>query len=195
MYIGEYTTNRTRMDPTLMGLSGLACPTCKRHLTPDEENLLLQKYRLMEADSDCGHSMEAEDTRLTILERYQHMMSLKKCYEEPYWYHATTTVDWPRGRFLAHIGSKESALDRARCMKYDRLYRLEIDISAEWSPHIVADDNFWPTDPERKNDRETELFRDVTRYVNRYEIPGSVSLLADTLYLKVVDYTTIEKNS
>lgn len=189
------------MDPALegSGLSGLACEKCHKHFGDEQENDLLTEY-CTECEH-CGAFVDAGNARLAILPRYQYLLNLTSARKVQYWYHATDSQTWPKpvktkwfgdGKpFYAHIGSEESALDRARCMSYNTLYKVKINSKASWSPYVVDDDNYWPTQPHKNSEEENLLFDDVTRYVNRYEIPGSMSLLVVSSMIEVVEVTKI----
>lgn len=189
----EVKINRARMSLTNMGLSALACPKCKIHYTLEQENLAMTSYRatcLM-----CMTETYVEDMRLTILPRYSEYLRADNV-RGSVWYHATHHENWlermleldgPENSVLLHIGSVESALDRANVRNYDHLYAVKIDPSAVISPSIVDDSNDWPETVKMIPQYGTgEEYKDVTRYVNRYEIPGSISLLVDSRMLKVV---------
>lgn len=199
-YAKSIPPNRSRMSLDLenLGLSGMACTKCKKHLTQSEEIDILTNYFL---DHECGKELYLEEVKVKVLPRYQHLLNLEKAQNQPYWYHATNISEWPTGlsstpeyNWLAHIGSKESALDRASTQKgYTIMYTVTIDPDAYWSPCVTDDWNEWPTIEQDLDNEVYHNFSEVTRYVNRYEIPGSISLLVASDKIRVVGYEEIQK--
>lgn len=192
--------NRSRMALDYQNspeLSGMSCPKCKEHLTTDEEYTILTQYFI---DHKCGRDLYVEDVKVKVLPRYQHLLNLDKAQDQPFWYHATNVQEWPKvqtllpvNHWLAHIGSKESALDRANHQKYTLLYKVVIDPDALWSPCVTDDWNEWPTHEVDLHREVFYNFSEVTRYVNRYEIPGSISLLVASKHIRVVGCEEIPK--
>lgn len=184
--------NRKQMDPALaaLGLSALACTTCNQHLTSVEEGDILTSYWV---DASCGHSVEAESAVLKIKPDYAPLLSARGLRKEKWWYHATNIIDWkdtilkPTSEIMVHIGSKESAEDRARYAggRFMNVMRLKPD--AKLSPYVVDDMNHWPENVAETRDVEWSNFSQITRYVNRYEVPGSISLLVAASAVDVVD--------
>lgn len=192
-------SNRSRMalEKENLGLSGLACPRCKEHLTKYEEEMLLTYYLI---DHNCGKEIYIEDAKVRILPRYQHLLDLNRAHNQPFWYHATNISNWPTNvtdkpddSWLAHIGSKESALDRAKSRDYTHMFKVKIDPSANWSPYVTDDWNEWPETGYDLWKEVYQKFSEVTRYVNRYEIPGSISLLVASDLIRVVGCEQIKK--
>lgn len=85
---------------------------------------------------------------------------------------------------LVHIGTRYSALDRAKHAGADYLYRLRVDPLATIHP-LISKDKFddW-------NEREglSTFHYDIYRYTNMWESPGSISLLVKPTAITVVDY-------
>lgn len=203
-------TTRRKMDPRLSGrgFSALRCDTCGHHLTKKEERLLIQEYILSDDTSSCGHDIYADDVIVSVLPEYQHLMNLRTARNtDTVWYHTSANENWPTpiqglgwgrvtdGEFVAHVGTLQAALDRCsyseRTFQPTFLYHLKLSAKARWSPKILLDENYWPTSvPELK--RAPEFFGDVTRYVNRYEDPGSISLLVRTGIIEVVKTEVID---
>lgn len=191
--------NRKRMDPSLVeGFSALRCQYCNKHFTTEFERLMLVEYYAVH--EDCGKRVDIFASELTILPRYQYLLSLKNAMKEKVWYHATdydsyySDGTWEESiiaarssddPFLVHIGSMESAVDRGEVSYADTLFTLRLRPEFLWSPEVTDDHNCWP---EKFSDTQGEFgnFADITRYVNRYEIPGSVSLLVRADALSVV---------
>ncbi len=102
------------------------------------------------------------------------------------WYHATTSRNWLEevidGNIVVHIGSTESALDRADLLLEHTdevvIYEIEINPRARVFAEYAIDENEWP--------EHISQFRAIyggekqgsfKPYVNKYEAPGEISLL------------------
>jgi len=119
------------------------------------------------------------------------------------WHHATYRSNWYVGLdeysreagedILIHLGTREASLDRARTLLGKTLYTVKINPEATISPYVVEDDNTWP---EGTGDLSVEgwngYFGDVTRYVNRYEMPGSISLIVNYKMISIVEVETLD---
>jgi hypothetical protein len=129
------------------------------------------------------------------------------------WFHATDNPDWFKsvqnggdsnnedygsGDVMVHLGMKDSAIARANQRKdeyltygiaLDRWFLYEVKLADEAQIHaeIQEDDNEFPT---RSNQKAPEYFDwlpyGVTRYLNAYELPGSISLLANANSIKLL---------
>lgn len=193
-------SNRKKMDPSHFGagLSALRCPRCKQHIDEQEESDILTYYEITHI---CGNLLKAEDADLTVRPDYQKYMNLRSTRQEIFWYHASDLPDWERkitqyaDPLMVHIGSEHSALDRARYVGANYLYKLQLKKEFTISPTIVDDYNYWPDHlSETRYPGENynfSQFSDITRYVNRYEIPGSISLLARADAVAVSSCTVI----
>lgn len=73
------------------------------------------------------------------------------------------------------------------------MFKVQIDPSANWSPYVTDDWNEWPETGYDLWKEVYQKFSEVTRYVNRYEIPGSISLLVASDLIRVVGCEQIKK--
>ena len=129
------------------------------------------------------------------------------------WYHATTRENWdknilvrnPReGDLYVHLGTKSAAIERIHDSldhKGGEFYLYEVTLMEDTNlaSHILSDDNVWPThtnsderyaDSWEPVDWKNEIqVHDAVRYLNRWETPGSVSMLARASKIQVVGVT------
>lgn len=146
----------------------------------------------------CGEEYSYPEAR-TLVRPYDYecldeMVTLSRT-----WYHATSNHEWDSDIknldrvLLVHLGSKASAMTRA--MDYRRftdtkvhLFAVNLTDQSTLYPHFVEDRNEWPDYmdelshwkiPEKKGSN-------TFRYVNDYEHPGAVSLLASVQAFEVV---------
>lgn len=126
-----------------------------------------------------------------------------------HWYHATASEDWFNAITnanplpMVHIGTKFAAESRARVMrdsiphrgKQWWIYQLSIKPGTDIAPLVL--DDFNGDAPETSDQAEQHLLyaeNGVTRYLNRYESVGSISLLANPHCLVVVDKFRFNNN-
>lgn len=129
------------------------------------------------------------------------------------WFHTTDDPHWfaniqnggnpeddnyGSGDVMVHLGMKHSAIARAQqrqdeYLSYgitvDRWYLCEVVLTANTNIHaeIQEDDNTFPTHSNQKAPDYLDWFPDgVTRYLNAYELPGSISLLANANSIKLL---------
>lgn len=203
-------TTRKRMSPaaSVAGLSALHCCKCGHHFSIAEQEKLLNDYGV--ECSNCGHKEDEMEAGVTIHPRYFDLLKKANVTEkgERLWYHATTRDDWydnlwnfavRMDRFpLVHIGTKETALDRAKQMSkiwhgVGWLHTVRILPTATVSNFVIEDMNYWPDEADELGRGEFKKFTSVTRYLNRYEEPGSISLLVDYRVIEVVDSTRLSE--
>jgi hypothetical protein len=130
------------------------------------------------------------------------------------WFHATSKENWAEaivniedyylGNLYIHAGTREAAMERisdemANASHLNRSYFLhEIKLTAgtTMAPHILSDTNDWPNTTKEEYDRysrrpnnwDSEIRQwDSARYVNRWEIAGSLSILVDATKIQVVN--------
>lgn len=116
--------------------------------------------------------------------------SSKKFYqqEEVYkanWHHTTFRKNWLEAMQdllitpALHVGTYEAAMARTEIVPASYRYVVRVRRDAIIDPEVQPDFNHWP-------DSGRHLRYAVTRYVNRYESPGSISLLVLPRALELV---------
>jgi len=128
------------------------------------------------------------------------------------WFHTSTYPNWDEAMAnaseenapLVHLGTREAAMDRSIDIKEhpygthaanfgepSYIYEIELDEDVEVSDYLLEDDGYTNA-PQTTADAGNEKFnkyspKGVTRYLNYYENPGSISLLANPKRFKVVN--------
>lgn len=198
----DVPANRTKMPLSAVsaGASALSCCSCGEHLTLDEVRTALTCYGI---EHTCGGYTDMDAMGLTILPRYWQFLRAPRT-RDALWYHATAIENWADAildnpeEILVHVGSLESATARAGMGSRGQYMNvLRIKSGFEIAPSVVGDINRWPEtyrETQRivksqfwRHEQNYMNFSDVTRYVNRYEIPGSISLLMRASAVDVVE--------
>jgi hypothetical protein len=136
------------------------------------------------------------------------------------WFHATDNPVWfndiinggdPRkegygeGDVMVHLGTADAAYARAvqrneEFADYDikarwYLYELKLKPDTLIHPVVEYDENEWPDNSSQDDEYFRELQwepKGVTRYLNAFEQPGSISLLANAQSFTLVSCTELE---
>jgi hypothetical protein len=167
---------------------GLNCASCKK----------------MVKDGSFSYNKNAfagEVCPVRIASRSAHLMRKEEVPQER-WFHATKRSNWAeviqsasaseRGGLMVHLGNRETAMERAKDTFWNRrfyLYEVSIAPDARVLDGIVDDENSWPAFKDEMEGEDAQfpefIDADAIRYVNRYEAPGSISLLVDATKLTV----------
>jgi len=163
---------------------GICCQTCKADKKTDE-NYFDPSTAHLEVTADTAHLLDDAEASTAA------------------WFHATKDPNWmdslnksasvSAGSVIVHVGVKEAALARIKDVLWMArlggpqeyfLYEVRLRGSAQLLSEVVDDENEWPS---RSNAFENRYGAgDAIRYVNRWETPGSVSLLVDAAAIEVV---------
>lgn len=190
-------TAETHLRVTPKGFVNLLCGTCDYRLTADEASLV-QEWRVVPC-RNCGEDM-GMDGNLTFDVRadHEHLLTTTPTV----WYHVTTRETWnetPETLYV-HVGTPQTvAWYAGECFKTElrhgqtlNFWRVELSDEAQANTEttIYRDDNSWPKC--RVPDNEILLFGIAqpawpVKYVNRYELPGSISLLTEFKHLASVE--------
>ena len=169
--------------------TGLVCCYCDLPISRDgwaktlTEAPTCDKCQRLIDPSDC--EVEVESGSAAFLD--------KEAVQKVTWFHGTTLQEWDqkilaahdakKEVLLVHIGTRDAAEERIVTEKVNScepqdyyLYELKLKPEFTVSDCIIADRNNWPTTTAFKGqeDFEGDL---VTRYLNCWESPGSISLL------------------
>ena len=172
-------------------MRNLRCPACSELLTSAQHKALRSWTSEVEC-SRCGMSrMNIYDVDVDIqkgCEKYLDDDVVRKVK----WHHTTNAYDWldqvqnAWEKPIVHVGTFQAAMARSRDIKGNTVrtsrYRHVVRISedATIDPVVQEDQDYW------MNSWEEYKF-DVTRYVNRFESPGSISLLVNPNFLEFVE--------
>lgn len=177
------------------GSAGKYCSKCDRYLT------IKQWRKVDEADSlRCPHCRaRLLGNELSSDFRAEDLRFLKDDeVRSNHWFHISAHVNWDgdtkaKGLFV-HLGSKEAALERLWQLRAQNthwetaeqtpqfyLHEVKLGEKTKIAPGVYNDQvHLWP---ESSRDRSTRVKVSLTgqgalRYMNEYEGPGTVSLLA-----------------
>lgn len=186
------------------GKSSFACPACSVHLDKAEERTLLRNFCWNTKKRPCKncseeftffeYSVVVESSSAPLLDA-----SITQTVD---WYHATNVEDWlymvtvengmDEGEIpYVHLGTYEAAMDRARNEYLTNgtaeafIVKVRLTQDAIVSPSFLDDKDQWAYMVDGKTQA---LIGDAARYVNRWEHPGSISLLVDPT--KLVEIST-----
>lgn len=181
------------------GETVFSCPGCSARFRTADATRLLEGSTL---HCDCGRIVHTGTTDVTFKPSSAPLLD-KDEVERISWFHSTMRKDWLEtvkgAGVYVHVGSRESALERAADEYNDMphstadyfLWEVVVKPEAMITDDVLMDDNQWfskITDCTRKH-----LGGDVQRYLNRWEDSGSVSLMIDPQYIESVKVTTITR--
>lgn len=190
--------------------SNFACPTCRETLS-HQTVLAMKRIRSSEyvPCNHCGKAQKFDNLFVCIPETSASFLDAEVA-KETVWFHATIVEEWLEsvqtgGDFAiegdddplyVHCGTYEAAADIANLRLEEGaetvdIYEIRITDDAVMSPRIFKDENDWFYNVTEASSRE--LNADVIRYANRWEAPGSISILADPRKLVQVSVTKVKK--
>lgn len=179
------------------GIKGMYCIQCGYYFSDS----FLEKLSAAPAEAktlceNCNAACYYDLSGVDIRHHDSQFLSEEKVRESS-WFHVTTNDDWLEDMQakgdevysktpIIHVGSREAALDRMRDIaKWQNdgstwyLYELKVKPEAPVTPGVFCDENdICPSTvgDARKTNYDSE---GVTRYLNSYEGPGTVSLAAN----------------
>lgn len=192
------------------GMSGIKCGECHAPFTAEEYNKALGGANFDELQcTNCKEITYSVDSFDVVVSPESIPMVEDENVRTATWFHATTVENWHEvvsgegdpdmnwedhtGKgdttIMVHIGSKAAAEDRARVDFYDEewfLHEITLNDGVEIAPVIMPDEE--TKVPERAYQCEGRDYSaaGVTRYLNAYESPGSISLLVNPHAITVV---------
>lgn len=190
--------------------SPFRCSGCKEYYFPDgvfhnyehgaNEFVHLEREVVCPTPECAGY---ITDVDLLVRHDSKEFLNVGGCFDAT-WYHATDRGFQWRSKLMmpdefgeitfAHMGTFDAAMDRYRQTNYSWLakefvmHEIKILDHAEFYPAVGEDRLTWEMNiPPHKSPPP------ITRYLNRYESPGSISLLADPRLFEVVKSYSIEE--
>lgn len=185
--------------------SGTCCKKCQRWLSATENKKLRSAGNAI--DCPCGAALSSAFQDATLGIRGDSAQFLDEAIvRSTTWYHATTSEGWSEfvrgGEHMVHLGTREAALDRVRAFGDEDdpifLYEVTLDAQSPVAADIFSDDDHWPSSPQyctEDYDVWSVFIDGINRYVNACEAPGSISLLASSAYVRVLDRIEIAKSA
>ena len=178
--------------------SAFACSMCFTPISKEDQVILCDGEAddpLNEVDCPaCGDYFDITGVEVRIHPEAIPLLDVKAVMETE-WFHVSWSKDWHASLLreedipFIHAGNRQSALDRydglyKGCIAY--LYKFRIATETNLSERVYEDLNAWPeyvSDGMPSRHRETV---DGVRYVNRWESPGSISLLINPQFITEV---------
>lgn len=166
------------------------CGYCK-HVFSGYDSSIINVSEVMGCPN-CGLSVRKADCDILVRpssERYRDLDAVMSSS----WFHFTFVDDWfnvvtGKGQLTpaVHVGTFDAAVERGRdaINYYDTptndLYEIRFKPGTKFDDLIHSDkENRW-------EERASDLPYDAARYVNKYESPGSISIICDPRVLEVV---------
>lgn len=191
------------------GKSAFACPACSIPLTKAEERDLLRNFcwnSSKRACVACSEEFAFFEYSVKVHPESSPLMDMETT-QSVEWYHATNLEGWLYMVTMengldedetpyVHLGTYEAALDRARNEYLKNgspeafIVKVTLSPDAIVSSSFLEDKNNWAYMVEEKTQT---LMGDAARYVNRWEHPGSISLLVDPTKIIEVETKTVRR--
>ena len=170
------------------GRSNVSCGNCGKRFSKADTKSIFEWLGV--PCKRCGVYGYLDNTVIDVREDHAHLLGQHIPTE---WFHVTTRSTWhetPKDLFV-HVGTKltvawyaaycfDAHLARGWPLFYYRAI-LKPAAAEAVAPYVVKDNNDWPR---WGQDIATTVPR---RYLNRYELPGSISLL-----VRFADFASIE---
>lgn len=185
--------------------SGWFCKNCGYSLSWDETKHI---GRSLTKCHICGDALMLPNMGLKVLEEDIRLFDIQNVYNTV-WYHASKKENWLDNIIslqdppVVHLGSRETALSRLNDYEYSNSLVKSYDTGDKWFLYSVkinsdsyVSNRVWE-DADKDFPRTVdELLMskyvfDIIRYVNFWERPGSISLLANPLKIQVVNVSVI----
>jgi hypothetical protein len=199
------------VEAAAVGFSAFRCDNCGTHITKKNESdsPIWHEIPLVECDLCEG---DVQQGSITVTPSSAHLLQAD-AVKDTIWYHATYVDDWfgkistghgmerEAGDFLyIHVGSEEAARDIARHKYFDGygddlevfLYQVKLKADAVLSSRVVSDDETWRDFYSVTDETGAAMGGDAVRYLNRWESPGSISLLVDASQLEFVAVSKLD---
>lgn len=189
------------------GGTALSCPRCSHQLSlQDEDDVYTNRFLCQ-----CGYvANDVAKLNVSVLPSSERFMKDRNVRSAS-WYHMTMRSNWREGildagsdgdTVMVHLGTLESAMRRALDVTYGdyvasdhdawTLHEVKLNRRVEVAPKLGQDEvNGFPRTAREAKSNEVYSAVGVTRYLNLYEIAGSVSLLANARSFEVVSSRTV----
>lgn len=182
-------------------MSGWFCKTCGYSLSWEEAKNVGRSAN--QKCVCCNEKISVDMLGVKVLENDTRFFDIKNVYDS-IWYHASKKNDWLDSVLdfndpsVVHLGSLDAALARKEDYEYSNnlvnsetkddwfLYEVRILPEAYVSNRVWEDaDKSFPRTVDEL--LASKYAVDIVRYVNFWECPGSISLLANPRCLKLVN--------
>jgi len=190
------------------GVTGYGCPFCGVFYT-EEQRDAQQASKSMKC-FECKEAFTPENANIGVTPDGLRFFDDNVVREEA-WYHATVIDDWhnrvitginedgrkdPSLSAMVHLGTLQAALDRIKFVSEFQtegkdqewvIHKIQLDPKIPIHATVIEDDNAEPNLVYLAQEDDWYEGGGATRYVNRYENEGSVSLTVNPNKLTVVE--------
>jgi hypothetical protein len=198
------------------GTTGKRCRNCNAMLTQANVDELYDNTKPMEdRTTNCPSCSTgclwyefngSAPYHVDINPEEAHLLLDENAVRETRWYHSSTSENWAESvetaGVLIHAGTLSAAHDRMndligqnpqtdRTHKTHYLYEMKIKPGSALNKNILFDDNNFPSNPNEENEADLNA-KTVSRYVNEWENPGSVSLISVIDNFEIVKRTVLK---
>jgi hypothetical protein len=194
--------------------TGYGCPECGVFFS-EEERIHHESRENNGECYSCGTFFMNTDSDVAVLPSAIKFFD-KDTVRQEKWYHATASNDWhervKEGRedgndndtpAIVHLGTLDAALARAKWMTEFEMpsekltwtiHEVVLDPDLPIADEVISDDDFEPRNVAAARINPRYEAEGATRYVNRYEEVGSISLAINAAKLTVIDSFGITKD-
>lgn len=176
--------------------SAFACGSCLAPISKEDQITLCSgdlDDPLENVDCPaCGDYFDITEVEVRVHPEAMPLLSLDTV-QETEWFHVSAFENWHTAITMQrhvpyiHAGNRASAIDRYEGLYRGRtayLYKFKLVPGARISDIVYDDLNEWPKYVERELPKSKKgQVVDGIRYVNRWESPGSISLLVNPLHI------------
>lgn len=208
--------NRNRYAIAEEGRSGTICMRCRYNLSPEEsEEAIHGKGRRC---PNCGTPNTGDVFLAAVVKDHAKFFDAEEV-RNAVWYHATTTPDWHQAMLelddrellkdeitegeditpLVHLGSYETALDRANDISKNNegegpwyIHEIRLKPDTEVNDTIMPDENDEAPEYAAFAVESGYSANGVTRYVNGFECAGHMSLVANVKSFEIIGTRVLE---
>lgn len=197
-----YGKNQTSIRIAEKNELPVRCKRCSKPLTQDTYDAVNNTDNL-HADAKCSYcysgmnwnGIEPPYIVDIAYEDAQNFIADKEQVKEYSWYHVTTKKEWQQeasdAGVYVHLGTKQAALDRLSVInktKYGEstyyMHEVKFNTKVAVANNVLSDDNEWPNE---LDDKDIPMdSKQIHRYINIWEEPGSVSLIANPNLFTVI---------
>lgn len=171
------------------------CSTCYTRL-PKSDLYTAATWRI--DCPGCGESIEDMFVGIALKVEDEPLLEKSEVHNR-FWYHYTSRDDWEDQlndgtSRLIHLGNQTAAIERERELRgqgeNQRVFKIRVKPSAPVLTKIYDED---PQEIDEFKKAENVDEPALIRYLNHYEDPGSISLLADAKTLEIVEVRSLDE--
>lgn len=189
------------------GKSGLFCGSC-HYVFPNDSDFAITRKDT--ACPECANECSGYDVGVALRVDSKKFLNKQEVLDTK-WFHTSTYENWEatvghqaaEGRDYVHLGTKDAARERNEIVAVNidddplYIYEIEIDRSSSIEDKVYYEDPFDNRDlPKVQGSNSSDVTKasdepGITRYVNHFESPGSISLVVDPSKIRILSKTRV----